>query len=77
MTMMTARLECIALGGDADELTGASSSIPGTAKAACSFAACLAKAATATTGSFCAMILRASSAALLLARALLLAPMHL
>jgi len=65
------------VGGDADGLTGAVLSIPGTAKAACSSAACWATAAAATAASFCAMILRASSAALLFARALFVAPMHL
>ena len=65
------------LAGDADELKGATSSIPGTGKAACISASCWATATAATAASFYAMILRASSAALLFARTLFVASMHL
>ena len=74
MTSISASLD--ALAGSAALSTAMSSSV-GKTMAACSSAACLATAAAATAASFSAMILRASSAALLFARALLVAPMHL
>ena len=64
-------------GGDSAGLSMAIASNSGMPIAACSSAACILIAAAATVASFWAMILRASSAALLLAKALFVAPMHL